>query len=405
MTQFESYQPEAQEQAQEQQEVLNRGRLDALKQGLQTDVLRSIESSPEEYEQLKPSELLKLEDKAPGTLSKLFIKNAEYNGNQLISGTIDFKGNYLALKYIGIGDFQNIDSVYLKITDTQGNVREGVRSNQAPFGDFTRHGFVDKNGYIPIMQGYSFESVQIQEMQEEITHKYEGKREKTPEFREYVKEQERLYEETSAERRLYLMLDGHIKGDSINAQIEDAKDFLITLNMNSDEYIMLSDWIKEAEKVDKNLPEGFTPEMLNMNLRSVIDQVGKKYFSHEELPIFKAQIEQESNFNIFAVSQCGAKGIAQFMTETAGDHNLDNRLNALHSINASMQKMRQDSDYYGSMELALIAYNAGGTRAVKTALYLEETNNDIQKAMKLAKIPKETQKYVPKILAKSEKYM
>ncbi len=75
--------------------------------------------------------------------------------------------------------------------------------------------------------------------------------------------------------------------------------------------------------------------------------------------LLAAQIYAESNFNPFAVSKAGAQGIAQFMPGTARQFGLENPFDAEAAINAQAHFMRDLLQRFGSVPLALAAYNAG----------------------------------------------
>jgi soluble lytic murein transglycosylase-like protein len=75
--------------------------------------------------------------------------------------------------------------------------------------------------------------------------------------------------------------------------------------------------------------------------------------------LISAQLYAESNFNPFAVSAAGARGIAQFMPGTARTYGLANPFDARASIDAQAHLMRDLLRRFGSVSLALAAYNAG----------------------------------------------
>ena len=81
--------------------------------------------------------------------------------------------------------------------------------------------------------------------------------------------------------------------------------------------------------------------------------------------IFVRQIQQESGFQPYRpdgsplVSPAGAIGIAQFMPGTAAGRGVD-PADPYASLDAAAKLMRSYLDKYGSWELALAAYNAGG---------------------------------------------
>jgi hypothetical protein len=78
--------------------------------------------------------------------------------------------------------------------------------------------------------------------------------------------------------------------------------------------------------------------------------------------LLAAQLEQESGFNPNAVSSAGARGIAQFMPDTAAAYGLANPLDAASAIDAQAHLMRDLLRQFGSVPLALAAYNAGSAR-------------------------------------------
>ena len=75
--------------------------------------------------------------------------------------------------------------------------------------------------------------------------------------------------------------------------------------------------------------------------------------------LLAAQLYAESNFNPFAVSRAGARGIAQFMPGTARSYGLADPFDAPASIDAQAHLMRDLLRQFGSVALALAAYNAG----------------------------------------------
>jgi Transglycosylase SLT domain/D-alanyl-D-alanine carboxypeptidase len=75
--------------------------------------------------------------------------------------------------------------------------------------------------------------------------------------------------------------------------------------------------------------------------------------------LLSAQIYAESNFNPFARSPAGAEGIAQFMPGTAAALGLHDPFDADRAIDAQAHLMRDLLGRFGSVPLALAAYNAG----------------------------------------------
>lgn len=75
--------------------------------------------------------------------------------------------------------------------------------------------------------------------------------------------------------------------------------------------------------------------------------------------LLAAQLFQESHFNPFATSSAGAQGIAQFMPGTAKDYNLTDPFDGDAAILAQAHLMHDLLARFGSVPLALAAYNAG----------------------------------------------
>lgn len=75
--------------------------------------------------------------------------------------------------------------------------------------------------------------------------------------------------------------------------------------------------------------------------------------------LLAAQLYAESGFNPFAVSTAGAQGIAQFMPGTAQAYGLSDPFDAPSAIDAQARMMRDLLRQFGTVPLALAAYNAG----------------------------------------------
>jgi len=90
---------------------------------------------------------------------------------------------------------------------------------------------------------------------------------------------------------------------------------------------------------------------------------------------------QESRFRAEEVSNAGARGIAQFMPQTAVEVGLKDPFDPLQAIPASARFLRKLYDQFGNLGLAAAAYNAGGGRIEKWL-------------SRRASLPKETRDYV-----------
>ena len=90
------------------------------------------------------------------------------------------------------------------------------------------------------------------------------------------------------------------------------------------------------------------------------DEIVKAARAHD-LPVhfFRRLIWQESRFRPHAISPAGAQGIAQFMPGTARSLGLADPFDAAQAIDAQGHLMRDLLRQFGSVPLALAAYNAG----------------------------------------------
>ena len=77
------------------------------------------------------------------------------------------------------------------------------------------------------------------------------------------------------------------------------------------------------------------------------------------LGLLDALIWTESRYNSLARSNAGAVGLAQLMPGTAGDLGVANRYDPVASIEGGARYLRQMLDRFGSVYLAVAAYNAG----------------------------------------------
>lgn len=120
----------------------------------------------------------------------------------------------------------------------------------------------------------------------------------------------------------------------------------------------------------------------------------------EELA-FTAMIE--SGYNPLAVSRAGAKGMWQFMAQTARRYGLrvdqwvDERLDPEKSTNAALSYLRDLHTQFGSWQLAQAAYNAGEVKVMRAIKATRSTDFWVLARTNLLR--RETKEFVPQIHA------
>lgn len=80
------------------------------------------------------------------------------------------------------------------------------------------------------------------------------------------------------------------------------------------------------------------------------------------IEVFEALIKAESNFNPNALSEKGAQGLGQLMPDTAEDLSVSDPFDPLQNLVGAASYFTNLMAEFGSLELALAAYNAGPQR-------------------------------------------
>lgn len=101
--------------------------------------------------------------------------------------------------------------------------------------------------------------------------------------------------------------------------------------------------------------------------------------------LIAAVIGVESDFDAYAVSSKGAQGAMQIMPTTQEELGLTDAFNPHESVEAGSRYLRQQLDRFGSVELALAAYNAGAGNVERYGGIppFKETQNYVRKVMAL----------------------
>lgn len=118
-----------------------------------------------------------------------------------------------------------------------------------------------------------------------------------------------------------------------------------------------------GDRVGAGRPDGSAagtslPSFVPARYRDAVSRAASRWSVSPAL--LAAQLLAESNFNPFAVSPAGARGIAQFMPATAVAYGLEDPFDPEKAIDAQAHLMADLlRQFGGSTELALAAYNAG----------------------------------------------
>lgn len=119
------------------------------------------------------------------------------------------------------------------------------------------------------------------------------------------------------------------------------------------------------------------------SLEGIFDTASRTYGVSKKL--LMAVAKQESNFDPNAVSHAGAKGIMQLMPETAKGLGVRNVFDPYESIMGGAKLLRDNLKKFGSVPLALAAYNAGAGAVQKYNGIppYRETQNYVSSIMKM----------------------
>jgi len=145
-------------------------------------------------------------------------------------------------------------------------------------------------------------------------------------------------------------------------------------------------YTKKKSKKKKSYKYSYKPKLKSSDeyVNKLIAKYAKKHGLSEKL--IHALIKTESDYNVFAVSRKGAKGLMQLMPETGKLYNVKDLFDPEQNIKAGVAHLKMLYDkYLGNLELTLAAYNAGETAVEKYNGIppYKETENYVTKIMKL----------------------
>lgn len=119
---------------------------------------------------------------------------------------------------------------------------------------------------------------------------------------------------------------------------------------------------RSAPRAARSAPDGSSavPDFVPRSFAPMLVRSAQRW--NVSAALLAAQLYVESGFNPYARSPAGAQGIAQFMPATAREYQLSNPFDAAAAIDAQGHLMRDLLRRFGSVALALAAYNAGAGR-------------------------------------------
>ena len=169
------------------------------------------------------------------------------------------------------------------------------------------------------------------------------------------------------------------KKDSNYGKNKDEKKVLILNNKNSGPKI----------SVEKNKLHKKTNSLEEYNLIVIKEAVKRICYEHEmNHKLIESMVEVESNFNPYAISYKGAKGLMQLMPQTAKAYDVKNIFNIYENLEAGIKYFKYlFGKYNQNVRLALAAYNAGPTAVNRynSIPPYRETQNYVKKILRLFK--------------------
>lgn len=149
----------------------------------------------------------------------------------------------------------------------------------------------------------------------------------------------------------------------LELSLEDFDDETIELLKNLNKFSQTDPYFKKSNKI-MNLAENYsgrvgkTLEKRLSKYSHLVEEKAKKY--NVDPVLLASLIKQESNFNPYAVSHCGAMGLGQLMPGTARYLGVKDPFNAAQNLDGAAKYLSEQlKTFGGDIKKALAAYNAG----------------------------------------------
>lgn len=141
----------------------------------------------------------------------------------------------------------------------------------------------------------------------------------------------------------------------------------------------------EVQSDSLQVVAGLNPDILN-RLKKYDAMIRHYSKLHNVEPnLTRAVIYVESAGDVRAVSPKGARGLMQLMPGTASDMGVENTFDPAQNIFGGTRYLGRQFDAFGSLDLALWAYNAG-PESVKRKFLPGETRNYIPSVMRVKRL-------------------
>lgn len=141
----------------------------------------------------------------------------------------------------------------------------------------------------------------------------------------------------------------------------------------------------KPKKKTSSFTKRYAPRVVNPGPASYDSHIRSASYRYDIDPLLiRAIIRVESDFDRYAVSKAGARGLMQLMPDTARELNVYDSFDPAQNIDGGTKYLRKLIDMFnGDLVLAIAAYNAGPTivKQVNRIPHIPETRNYVKKVL------------------------